>query len=173
MFTRLVRNIGPILLLAAPAAAQETGSIRGTVVAAGTAEALAGVTVRIQGTRRAATTGAAGGFSITRLAPGGYTLQAERIGYRTATATVAVGSARAAEVRIELQPQEIALQGVTAIGSSEELREVRARLAREPGSVHLVGPEEVRATRQANLGDVLRFVPGVYAAARFGAADET
>ncbi|MFL5540106.1 MAG: TonB-dependent receptor domain-containing protein [Longimicrobiaceae bacterium] len=174
MFTRLVRNIVPILFLAAvPAAAQETGSIRGTVVAAGTAEALVGVTVRIQGTRRAATTGAAGAFTITRLAPGGYTLTAERLGYQPATVAVAVDAGRAAEVRIELRPGAVVLQGVTAIGSTAELGEVRERMAQVPGSVHLVTPEEIRATRQANLGDVLRFVPGVYAAARFGAADET
>ncbi|HET7462898.1 MAG TPA: TonB-dependent receptor, partial [Longimicrobium sp.] len=75
--------------------------------------------------------------------------------------------------RIELQPQAVALQGVTAIGSTTEIQEVRERMAQVPGSVQLVPSEEIRATRQANLGDVVRFVPGVYAAARFGAADET
>lgn len=164
-----------LIFLAGPATsrAQETGSIRGTVVAAGTGEPLAGVTVRVQGSGRAATTGAAGGFSFTALAPGGYTLQAERLGYRPATVAATVGAGRAAEVRIELEAGAVALQGVTAIGSTAELAEVRERMAQVPGSVHLVSPEEIRATRQANLGDVLRFVPGVYAAARTGAADET
>lgn len=173
MFLKLGRAILLCMLVPAAAAAQETGSIRGTVVAAGTGEALAGVTVRLQETRRAATTDAAGGFTISRLAPGGYTLAAERLGYRPATLAVAVEAGRAAEVRIELQPGAVVLQGVTAIGSAAELGEVRERMAREPGSVQLVAPEEIRATRQANLGDVLRFVPGVYAAARYGAADET
>jgi outer membrane receptor protein involved in Fe transport len=167
--------LGLLLLAAAPSAAraQQTGSIRGTVVAAGRAEALAGVTVRVQGARRAARTDAQGDFSIDGLAPAGYTLQAERIGYQAATLAVSVEAGRAAEVRIELRPREVALQGVTAIGSTAELAEVRERMSQVPGSVQLISPEEIRATRQANLGDVLRFVPGVYAAARFGAADET
>ena len=163
-----------LLFLLVPAALNaQAGRIRGTVVAAAGAEPLPGVTVRLDGTSRSAVTDAQGGFSFAGLGAASYTLTAERIGYRTATASVAVVGARPAEVRIELQAQEIALQGVTAIGSTTELREVRERMAQVPGSVHLVGPEEVRATRQANLGDVLRFVPGVYAAARFGAADET
>jgi iron complex outermembrane receptor protein len=176
VFARIGRAIlSCLIFLAAPvaASAQETGSIRGTVVAAGTGEPLGGVTVRVQGSRRAATTTAGGGFDLTGLAAGGYSLQAERIGYQPAALAVSVEAGRATEVRIELRPREIALQGVTAIGSTAELAEVRERMAQVPGSVQLVSPEEIRATRQANLGDVLRFVPGVYAAARFGAADET
>lgn len=160
------------LLVPHAARAQETGRIRGTVVAA-TGEPLQGATVRLGDSGRTAVTDAQGGFSFGGLAAGSYTLAAERIGYRPATSTVAVAAGRIAEVRIELQAGAVALQGVTAIGSSQELREVRERMAREPGSVHLIAPEEIRATRQANLGDVLRFVPGVYAAPRFGAADET
>ncbi|MFL5384060.1 MAG: TonB-dependent receptor domain-containing protein [Longimicrobiaceae bacterium] len=172
----MIRSIGRAILLcmlAAPAAAQETGTIRGTVVAAGTAEPLAGVTVRVEGTRRAATANAAGNFAITQLLPGGYGLRVERLGYRPATLGVTVEPGRTSEVRIELQAGAVVLQGVTAIGSTAELVEVRERMAQVPGSVQLVTPKEIRATRQANLGDVLRFVPGVYAAARFGAADET
>ena len=37
----------------------------------------------------------------------------------------------------------------------------------------MVDGAEIRATRQANLKDVLQFVPGVYVQPRFGAADES
>ena len=162
------------LFLAVPAAAgAQAGAVRGTVTAAASAEPLAGVTVRLQPSGRTASTDAQGGFAFVGVAPGAYTLQAERLGYRAASAAATVSAGRTASVRLELRAQEIALQGVTAIGSTAELGEVRERMSREPGAVHLVAPEEIRATRQANLGDVLRFVPGVYAAARFGAADET
>jgi len=162
------------LLLALPAAASaQDGAIRGTVTASASAEPLAGVTVRLAPSGRSATTDAQGGFAFAGVSAGAYTLKAERLGYRAATAAVTVAAGRTAGVRVEMQAQEIALQGVTAIGSTAELGEVRERMSREPGSVQLVTPEEIRATRQANLGDVLRFVPGVYAAARFGAADET
>src|SRR5918911_402275 len=48
-----------------------------------------------------------------------------------------------------------------------------SRRARVPGAVALVAPEELRATREANLKDALRFTPGVYVQPRFGAADES
>ncbi len=65
------------------------------------------------------------------------------------------------------------LPKVTIIGSAEELLEARAEILRQPGSVTLVGPEVIRTTRQANLKDALRYVPGLYIAPRQGASDES
>jgi len=164
-----------LIFLAGPAAAraQETGSVRCTVVAAETSEPLAGVAVRILRPARAVVTDARGAFTLDGVAPGAYRIAAVRVGLVGDTVQAVVTAGRAVELRFELRPAAVGLQGVTAIGSTAELGEVRERMAQVPGSVHLVSPEEIRATRQANLGDVLRFVPGVYAAARTGAADET
>jgi iron complex outermembrane receptor protein len=171
----LVRWGAALLLvgvLTLPAQAQQ-GRIRGTVVAAGTAEPLVGVTVRLAPAGRTAVTDGQGGFGFTAVAAGTYTVEAERIGYQPGTAQVAVAADRAADVTLVLQPRAVLLEGVTAIGSSAELEEVRERMTQVPGSVQLVGPAEIRATRQANLHDVLRFVPGVWVQPRFGAADES
>jgi iron complex outermembrane receptor protein len=62
---------------------------------------------------------------------------------------------------------------VTVIGTRTDLDETRARMAEVPGAVSIIGPEELRATRQANLADALRFTPGVFVQPRFGAADES
>ena len=67
----------------------------------------------------------------------------------------------------------VTLRGVTVIGTKSDLAETRARLAQIPGSVAMVDAPQIRATRQANLKDVLQFVPGVYIQPRFGAADES
>ncbi len=74
---------------------------------------------------------------------------------------------------VVLTPRPIELAGVTAIGSPEELAEVRERLRQIPGAVDLVERDEIEHTRQADFEDVLRYVPGVWIQPRFGAADES
>ena len=54
---------------------------------------------------------------------------------------------------------------------SEE--DTRRELERVPGGASLVGSQEIRESRGANLQDVLDFVPGVLIRPRFGAADES
>ena len=67
----------------------------------------------------------------------------------------------------------LTLRGITVIGTREDRDEARAALRRIPGSAVMVEPAALRATRLANLPDVLRMVPGVWAQPRFGAADES
>lgn len=62
---------------------------------------------------------------------------------------------------------------VTIIGSRTDLVETRRQVLAIPGAVAVIGPADIRATRQANLKDVLQFTPGVYIQPRFGAADES
>src|SRR6266850_4717700 len=65
------------------------------------------------------------------------------------------------------------LATVTVIGSPSDLAEERDRVLRVPGGVTVLRGADLRATRQANLHDVLRFTPGVYIQPRFGSADES
>src|SRR6185503_18114568 len=65
------------------------------------------------------------------------------------------------------------LSAVTVIGSRSDLAEERARVLRVAGGIAIVSGAELRATRQANLHDVLQFTPGVYIQPRFGVADES
>ena len=65
------------------------------------------------------------------------------------------------------------LATVTVIGSRSDLEEERAKVLRVPGGVAVIPSVELRATRLANLHDVLRFTPGVYIQPRFGSADES
>jgi iron complex outermembrane receptor protein len=51
--------------------------------------------------------------------------------------------------------------------------EAREELRRVPGGTEVVGQRMIEESRAANLKDALDFVPGVFVAPRFGAADES
>lgn len=94
--------------------------------------------------------------------------------YRIATAAIAsvVAISGASAQQIPTTQDTMKLPEIAVFGSRAELQELRQDLRLQPGSVSLIEPAALRATRQANLKDVLRMVPGVYVAPRFGAADE-
>ena len=74
---------------------------------------------------------------------------------------------------IALAPEVAVMGAVTVIGTKTDLDETRQRIALVPGSVAMIEPAALRATRQANLKDALQFTSGVYVQPRFGAADES
>jgi iron complex outermembrane recepter protein len=70
-------------------------------------------------------------------------------------------------------PQPRRIPEVTVFGTHSDMAEIQEALAGVPGGAALIAAERIRATRQANLHDVLRLTPGVYVQPRFGAADES
>lgn len=159
-----------ILLAAPPGAAAQQPTLQGVVVDP-KGEPVAGASVSLAGVDAATQTDEEGIFRLALPESGEYRLRVDRLGYVPSSRSVSVPAA--GPLRIVLDPRPIPMQGLTAIGSPEELAEVRARMRQVPGAVALVGEEELRRTRRTNLHDVLRFVPGVYAQSRFGAADES
>jgi len=95
--SRLRRLLGATMLLlsgglAQPAAAQETFTIRGTVVSAADQTPLAGARVVIRGTTLSTATNARGVYTLlARLSPGEYVLVASQVGRQTGSATVRLG----------------------------------------------------------------------------------
>ena len=172
----IARLTGSLLLLVACAriaAAQETGSIIGRVIAPG-ADSAGGVSLlSLDQSGTNVQTDAAGGFHFTGLAPGKHVLVAKRIGFEPLRRTVRVEAGGETEVELVLSPAALELAELTVIGTRADLEERRARLAQVPGSVALIESDQIRRTRQANLKDVLGFTPGVYVQPRFGAADES
>ena len=51
---------------------------------------------------------------------------------------------------------------VTVFGTHSDMAEMQEAIASVPGGAALIAAERIRATRQANLHDVLRLTPGVY-----------
>jgi iron complex outermembrane receptor protein len=165
-------------LLAAHAAAvsgtsaQESGGSRIVgLVHDAAGDAIANASVTIEGTNLGTLTDATGHFAFNNVSGGVLYVRVERLGYVTVRVRREAGAAGVLDIAMAARAVE--LTGVTVIGSGRESAEIRERLRVNPGSVAMIEPDELRATRQANLPDILRFTPGVFAQPRFGAADES
>src|SRR2546430_14668292 len=81
---RFVRHSASALaflcLYTMPLTAQNIGTVRGQVVDSSTRQALAGVTVQIQGTARSTLTGPAGNYSLGDVPAGSGRVRAARVG---------------------------------------------------------------------------------------------
>jgi iron complex outermembrane receptor protein len=172
VWRRAVLGALAVACFLAPPLAAQTGEIVGRVVE-GDSLPVTDAAVILEGAGRVTRTTGDGRFAFTAVRPGAWTLRVERIGYRTRSVAVTVGTAAPRDVTIRLERVAVDLGTVTVIGTRADLDETRDRMTLVPGSVRLVESAELRATRQANLTDVLRFTPGVWVQPRFGAADES
>ena len=154
------------------ASAQETGSITGRVTT-GNDSSVAGAFVSIDDDAPAAQTDQSGTFRIDSVVAGPHVLRVRRSGFSETADSVVVNAGSSRDVTIVLSARVATLTEVTIIGSKGDLAETRAALDRIPGGVAMVDAPQIRSTRQANLKDVLQFIPGVYVQPRFGAADES
>src|SRR3954469_14734198 len=154
------------------AGAQSTGEVAGKVVGAANTP-IAGAFISIDDAAPLTQSDAEGNFRIAGVALGRHALVVRRSGYLDATDSVDVAESLANSLVITLAEKAATLSRVTVIGTRTDLAERREQLAQVPGAVAMVDAPQIRATRQANLKDVLQFVPGVYIQPRFGAADES
>jgi len=172
----LFRRIAPLFLISAVAttdlAAQSVGEITGRVTTVANAPVV-GAFISIDDAAPGTQTDAEGNFRIGGVAIGSHVLHVRRSGFVESADSVVVAADAPSQINITLADKVATLAGVTVIGSKTDLDETRAQLAKIPGAVAMVEAPEIRATRQANLKDVLQFVPGVYIQPRFGAADES
>jgi iron complex outermembrane receptor protein len=169
---RFIAAVTAIVLLAAPVTAQSSGSVTGTVVTPANAPVV-GAFISIDSAPPQTQTDASGKFRLDGIASGSHVVHVRRSGYREAISSVVVPSDTVAQLDVVLSEKIATLPGVTVIGTKTDLAETRERMNEIPGAVAMVDGPEIRATRQANLKDVLQFVPGVYIQPRFGAADES
>lgn len=150
----------------------QTGVVAGTVRDSATGAPVNDVSLTVAGLVRSYRTGPDGRFAIPGLSLGRYELEVRQTGYVTRQIPFTLRSDSLA-LDIVLTGTVTRLAEITVIGSRSDLEEVRQRLRQVPGATALVSSREIRQTRQANLKDVLGFVPGVYVQPRFGAADES
>ncbi|HEX6693245.1 MAG TPA: TonB-dependent receptor [Longimicrobiales bacterium] len=167
--------VGTALMVATPRDLNAQGAALRGVVQDTSGAPVAGATVTVEGTRLSVVTGDDGRYRVSGLSERRYGVSVERIGYTAARVAQDAVSAStdAAAFTITLVPSAVDLGAVTVIGSGRATAELREQLRDNPGSVAMIEPRELRATRQANLPDILRYTPGVFAQPRFGAADET
>lgn len=104
------------LLVAMPVAAQETGTVTGTVTSIGTGEPLPGVQVTIEGTGLGTLTQANGRYLLLRVPAGTQTLRADLIGYGTLTQSVNVVAGQGTTVNLRMESEAIAMSEIVVTG---------------------------------------------------------
>ncbi|MFW6201183.1 MAG: TonB-dependent receptor plug domain-containing protein [Gemmatimonadota bacterium] len=109
------------LTLARPAAAQETGTIRGTVTVAGVDRPLNGAQVFVEGTGLGTLTNEDGVFLLPSVPVGEVTVQVEMLGYSAAERTVVVRSGETVAVDFELDRSAIQLEEVVVTGRGRQV----------------------------------------------------
>jgi iron complex outermembrane receptor protein len=139
------------------AAAQQTGSIRGTVASISTGAPISDADVFMEGSGRRATTNRSGSFQFTGLSAGQYTVVVERLGFGTVRQEVAVQQGRASDVTIRMEDQAISVPAVIVIASrsAKDLSEVAA-------SVGVIGGSAIRDVNPTHPSELMGQIPGVY-----------
>lgn len=158
------RALAALLALAAAltmtpglARAQEAGAhgeIRGVVRDVESGAPLAGSTIYIVGTPRAATTHGDGSFHLGGLEPGAYELRVERLGYRTGVVEVSTDASGLVLVELEASPLDVG--GLVVTGS---ISERRASEALRP--VNVLSGEELQRRLQGTVAATIEAEPGV------------
>ncbi len=155
MTRRLLAVLLTTFCAAAPAVAQQTGSIKG-VVKDETGASLPGATVTASGpATRTAVSGGDGAYQVANLPPGTYKVTAQISGFGTGEQTgVAVTAGGAADVAFTLL---VVLRGEEVVVTGSKLEE---KLIDAPATMSVVSGEALAASPAQNVGDLLRSVPG-------------
>jgi hypothetical protein len=160
---------------AARAEAQGTGSLAGRVTSpSGAPVADAAVTATTAGgTQRRARTGADGGWRITRVAPGRWTVRAARVGFSGAEQAVDVAAGAEARVELRLAETGVALDPLEAVSRRDAERE-RTRFEGEAGvTSRVLTGQEIKLLPGLGEADVMRAIdvlPGVVSTSDFSSA---
>src|SRR5690606_7156838 len=141
----------------APAAAQEPGTIAGTITDADFNQPVADVRVGIEELNRFTLTDAQGRYRFTGVPPGRYTIITELLGRAPARRTVSVTAGGEAVADFRLAASALNIEEFVVSVSREAQR--RSEIA---ASVGVVSGEELRDTRPAHPAEVLGRVPGVW-----------
>ncbi|MBD2721915.1 TonB-dependent receptor [Hymenobacter armeniacus] len=145
-------------LLSLPAMAQTTFSIRGRVLDKVTGETLPGATVQVTGNGQNTGSGADadGGYKISNLPAGTYTVQASFIGYKPATQTVKI-TTQSVVATFGLSSDNASLEEVTVVAAQAQERST-------PVAFSAVNEVKLRETlSNRDLPMILNETPGVYA----------
>jgi TonB-dependent starch-binding outer membrane protein SusC len=153
----LAMGLAAAALAAAPLAAQQTGSIEGTVTDAAD-RPISGAQVNVVATQRGTITGADGTFRIANVEAGEREVRATRIGYRSVTQRVQVSAGEVATVSITLAETAVALDELLVTGTAG--RQDRRAQSASIASMDAAGIMEVAPV--STMADLLQGrTPGV------------
>jgi iron complex outermembrane receptor protein len=156
-FTAAFAAIGSLLAAKPAAAAQQTGVIEGTVVAAETGAPMEGVRVFIEGTETGALPDAAGRYRLTGVRAGSVVVGTEFLGRRGERRTVSVGTAAAATVDFRLDVEALA-GGELIVSASREAQ----RKSETPATIGVITGDQIKSTHPSHPSEIMNRIPGVY-----------
>ncbi len=153
----LISTLLLVLLHAAPMLhAQTSGRIEGRVTDVADNQPLVGVNIIILDTQRGAVSNRNGGFEISDVPPGAYTLRASFVGYETVTRSVSVQTGGVSRVDVVLTPSNTNLQEVVVEGRGANLIGIA-----DAASQGRVGQAQLAPRPLLRVGEVLETVPGL------------
>ncbi len=151
-----------------PEAARVPVPIFGEVLDFTTAEPVvaARITISSIGVRAATSwegiTDERGRFRTRTLEPGRYRVQVSAFGYRAIEEAITIIGPSPVELRAELVPQALELEGVVVTSRRRSVLEARGFYQRrENGIGHTLTREEIEARYPAEVTDLIRTIPGV------------
>lgn len=145
----------------------DTGSISGRVYKPGTGEFVRNAEIRIVGTNRSIESDEQGHYRIDHVPAGNIELVVSYIGYRSESARVNVGAGQIATRDFDLYPLDAMRDGTVTLQAFEVTaeREGNAKALQDQkrsmniGSI--VGSELFGDTAEGNVGEFLKYLPGV------------
>jgi len=138
--------------------AQSLSAINGEIKDAETGNGLPGANIILQGTNRGASSAADGGFRITRVKPGSYTLIASLLGYKTEQRSLTLAAGEELSIDLQLTPKLIEL--------NEYL--VQADRAFSAASSRAVCEFDIKIRPNRSSQDLLQMAPGLVIAQHAG-----
>jgi outer membrane receptor protein involved in Fe transport len=156
LFGFLSAAVALLLFAGAPAEAQETGTVQGTVTAMD-GSPLVGATVTVEGTPRGAITGDGGAFTIEGVPAGSQTVRVQYIGYRPASQTVDVPAGGTASVEFTLQLDPLAMGELVVTGTAVGTQKQQATYA-----VTTVNTQQIDQEAPDGSADLMKVIPGFH-----------
>ncbi len=160
-YNSIMKRLSALLLLFCTAisllSAQPIHQVKGTVIDKNSREPLEFINVMITGLNLGAVTDAEGHFTIEKVPPGIYRLQATAIGYKSVTTPEYILSTKNLNISIEMEENLTELDGVT-ITTSPFRRDVES-----PVSLRIIGLQEIEKSPGANrdISRIVQSYPGV------------
>ena len=145
--------IAALFVLAQADSAIAQGSLRGTVTAAGTGNAIAGAQVSLAGV--GAFTGPGGTYEVTGIPQGIHEVVVMLIGYETERRQVTIVDGQPTTLNVALTQTTLELGGLVAVGS----RRVQPRtVTRSPVPVDVISPREIMRQGDIDFVNAIRNV---------------
>jgi hypothetical protein len=146
--------------LVAPAAAQSTGSVSGTVTDTSGA-AIGGAAVSAQGAvSRGTSTDARGHYSFTDLPEGIYEIVVSKVGFVQSVASVAVAAGASVTADVQLHAQSFSsLRTIARVSTTEP---GRAQINQTTAAINTITSQEFFNQGQQQVSKILNETPGIF-----------